>query len=231
MVQGPGNSARISAPMPQVSLAEETRAQMNEILRLVAEGHTAEEIADPALNPFLRPLVRGKLAPSAAVSTPGRSLRPHGTSSSANINVTTDGGLSVGIVPTAKEIRAGDRNVGTDSTPPAAKDGVNTAQHGGTIPIDFSKAVPGVASKPVTDQPPTAGIQTAAAATCERFSQPVDTGVNQAVGQDGAPADASKAKLWTRCAPPTDISFHRKQDFCVDVCHARADSNCWLAYG
>ena len=44
--------------------------QTQEILRLVVAGHTDEEIAAPALNPFMRPVVRGKLAPPPSAADP-----------------------------------------------------------------------------------------------------------------------------------------------------------------
>jgi len=54
----------------QGSAREEVHLHTQEILRLVVAGHTAEQSAAPALNPFMRPVVNGKLAPprSAAVS-------------------------------------------------------------------------------------------------------------------------------------------------------------------
>ncbi len=54
----------------QGSAREPIHLQTQEILRLVVTGHTAEQIAAPALNPFMRPVVNGKLAPPRSAAVP-----------------------------------------------------------------------------------------------------------------------------------------------------------------
>ena len=73
----------------QGSAREGLHLQSQEILRLVLAGHTAEEIAAPALNPYMRPVIDSKLAP------PPSAAMPAGVTAAAGARVSADSAAAV----------------------------------------------------------------------------------------------------------------------------------------
>ena len=216
-MQGPGIPARISAPMPYVGLAEEMGAQMQEVLRLVADGHAAEEVAAPALNPFLRHLVRGKLAPPASLTTPA-------------VIGTANDGFSAGDVAGAADGHPATGKKAIDNSSAAAQKGITThKQAQGSLPQDASSSVaPGIADKHMSNEPPSAGEQAGVAAAFGNLSSAGGTAATTAVGQDGVPAAAVKPKMWNRCAHVIDLWHAASSSKTNDVRPTRRLISCML---
>ena len=155
---------------------------MQEILRLVVAGHTTEQIAAPALNPFMRQIVRGKLAPppscTAADEGPGVNAAAFGGTGAATAAAGDDGAATN--KDAAHQATTNPRAAGT-----AVKHGVGVATAGDPQPL-----------------------RTAASANL--LDSTGVTPMNMAAGLDDAADTSSKEKLWTRSAarlhvadPPT----------------------------
>ena len=110
--------------------------QLQEILRLVADGLTAQQIASPALNPFLRPIVRGKLAPSP-YCTADAGIEPAGLGVAA-----AAGSMGAESVAAVDEGAAIDKNAAHAATakPRAAGMTINTAASDGACAIGKAAA-------------------------------------------------------------------------------------------
>ena len=193
--------------------------QMQEILRLVMIGHTAEEIAAPALNPFMRPIVYGKLAttPSpdpaaaaAAFGTSGHGLNAaaggvpsmEATDAAAAAPTSAAHAVAVNPIPTSTAIQqAGSSSVAAMTAPASeSSEGAPDAE-----PVNTN-----IVSKPSLGPAAAASSHHAADAALSNNPGPHDAAAaipigavsifpDMAAGTDKAPGAGRKEKLWTRC--------------------------------
>ena len=119
---------------------EEIDLHMQEILRLVVAGHTAEQIAAPAFNPFMRPVVNGKLAPPPSAAVPAVVADAHLSVDTAAAMASAGGGTvaankgSADAATTGTLGAAGQKRPSSDSANAVVKTvAAAPAMHGGSL--------------------------------------------------------------------------------------------------